>query len=499
MNAARRKRTAESSRRNEFAYRELFKHMTQGLAYCKVITEKGAVPDFIHVAANDSFELLTGLKDVVGKKVSEVVPGIQESDREVLEIYARVARSGVPEKFEIFIRALYKWFSVSVYSPKKDYFVAIFDDITERKRTEGLLRARQLEAKTLLDNAPDVIVRVDRQGRYTYVNATTARVAGIPSEAFLGKTPRELGLPQDLCELFEKVFHGVLGTGCPDIFEFRYPGPGGETLWEERVHPEFGADGSVQSVLSIARDITAKKRLEEVSEAAHRQIRDLAASLLKAQEDERRRIARELHDDLCQKVAGLGIEASILAKPSDKLPDALAKKILQLGRNINSLADEVHRASRLLHPAILEDLGLAAALREECSSLTARSGISVEFRTERVPRALPNDIALCLFRVAQESLRNIERHSGARQARVYLRRSKGSITLSIHDGGSGFDAGAARQDGGLGLISMQERARLVNGKLSVEAKPGRGTRIGLQVPLPAAQPLKRTVQQRDRA
>jgi len=104
-----------------------------------------------------------------------------------------------------------------------------------------------------------------------------------------------------------------------------------------------------------------------------------------------------------------------------------------------------------------------------------------------------------LFRVAQESLRNIERHSGARQARVYLRRSKGSITLSIHDGGSGFDAGAARQDGGLGLISMQERARLVNGKLSVEAKPGRGTRIGLQVPLPAAQPLKRTVQQRDRA
>lgn len=121
-------------------YRSLFENMLEGFAYCKILVEHGTPQDFIYIAVNSAFEKLTGLKDVIGKKVSEVIPGIRESNPELLRIYSRVALTGTPERFETYIDSLGIWFSVAVYSPEKEYFIAVFDNITERKKAEEKLK-----------------------------------------------------------------------------------------------------------------------------------------------------------------------------------------------------------------------------------------------------------------------------------------------------------------------------------------------------------------------
>ena len=154
-----------------------------------------------------------------------------------------------------------------------------------------------------------------------------------------------------------------------------------------------------------------------------------------------------------------------------------------MSRRIGSLAEDVHRMSRQLHSAVLEDLGLEAAVREECISLSNKLGIPVEFQTENLPPSIAADISLCLFRVAQESLRNIGKHAGAKEVRVRLARVGTDLHLSVNDVGNGFDLEEVRGKGGLGLISMEERVRLVRGDFKIHSQPGEGTRVEVRVPL----------------
>jgi len=194
-------------------------------------------------------------------------------------------------------------------------------------------------------------------------------------------------------------------------------------------------------------------------------------------------LARDLHDDLSQKLAVLGMEASTLSKSTGASPALLAVQIRDLGHKISVLSDDVHRMSRQLHPAILDDLGLEAALREECLSFSQRLGIPVHFQAEDMPRSLNGDVALCLFRVGQESLRNIAKHADAKEVRMLLARHKSDLVLLVEDLGNGFNVEEARGQGGLGLISMEERVRLVNGDFSIRSQPGKGTEIEVHVPL----------------
>ena len=161
-----RKQTEAALQESENLYRSLFENMLNGFAYCQMLFEDNQPQDFIYLKVNSAFEALTGLKDVVGKRVSEVIPGIRESDPELFEIYGRVALTGKPERFENYLEALKMWFSVSVYSPGKEYFVAVFDVITERKRAESELRLKE----RLLDGASDSIFLYDLEGNFLYVN-----------------------------------------------------------------------------------------------------------------------------------------------------------------------------------------------------------------------------------------------------------------------------------------------------------------------------------------
>ncbi|PYS87182.1 MAG: hypothetical protein DMF62_13235, partial [Acidobacteria bacterium] len=225
-------------------------------------------------------------------------------------------------------------------------------------------------------------------------------------------------------------------------------------------------------------DITKLKMAEEA-------IHDLSRKLMNAQEKERARLARELHDDLSQSIALLSVQlATLSSNPKD-----LAHVKDQLDRFVNEverLATDVHRISHELHPAKLTQLGLEAALGGFCRELSAAHPLRIDFEADNLPRDLPQDpqdISLCLYRVAQESLRNVVKHSEATSARVGIKLEDGHVRLSISDDGNGFDPLAAKVKEALGLISIDERVRAVNGEVKVISVVGGGTEIEVHIPV----------------
>jgi signal transduction histidine kinase len=212
-------------------------------------------------------------------------------------------------------------------------------------------------------------------------------------------------------------------------------------------------------------------------------LRDLAARLLTTQEEERRRVSRELHDDLNQRLAMLEVDAERMGQ---QLPTSakVVEALRSLRTRVADVSNDIRRVAYQLHPSILDHLGLAVALRSYCSEFLKREKIRVQLSTTGAPEALPEAIALCLYRVAQEALRNVAKHASAKTARVKLQRSGKGIRLTIKDDGFGFDPAAQSLNKGIGLLSMKERMRLVDGKFTLTSKPGRGTSIDVWAPLP---------------
>jgi signal transduction histidine kinase len=253
--------------------------------------------------------------------------------------------------------------------------------------------------------------------------------------------------------------------------------------------PRFGSDGTFEGYIGSCIDLTDQKQVEEALRAREEslgQTREnlgkLAAKLLHAQEEERRRIAREMHDDWTQRLAILGINMTRLEKhigaPEKALPllRAMQEQLLEL-------AEDVHALSRQLHPSILDDLGLVEALRSECASFSRREGIAVVYRPEEVPATLPKDVVLCIYRVAQEALRNLAKHAAVDEAWVTLGVTGPELVLRVEDQGIGFDPAGGHSHPGLGLSSMEERVRLIQAKLSVTSAPEGGTTVEVRVPL----------------
>jgi PAS domain S-box-containing protein len=478
------KRAEAALHQRELQYRDLFEHMNEGIAYCKMLFENGIGSDFIYLAVNPRFEALTGLRDVIGKRASEVLPLFRDLDPGAFEVYGRVAQTGVPVRFERFLNVFQQWFAMSAYSPERGFVCLIFDVITERKRIEEELREREHEVSMVMDHTPDGIMRLDRQLRVTYVNARTVSSTGIPAEALIGRTMRELGLSQ--FELAESAALSAIETGQPSRIEFSYPGPGGITEWEAQLIPEFAPKGSVASILIIARELTERKRLERIAEANRKEIQALAARLMTAQEDERRRVSRELHDGMCQELGSLAIEIGNIAAHLPSRED-VPSQLRALQDRLVKASLEARNIAYQLRPPGLDELGLPIVLRDLCNQFAERAPeMALEFTSGALPESVPLEVTSCVYRVAQESLYNTVKHSRAKHASVILTWRQGAIELTVADDGDGFDCQSVQGKGGLGLIGMEERARLVNGKLTITSQPGSGTRIALDVALPLA-------------
>ncbi len=222
---------------------------------------------------------------------------------------------------------------------------------------------------------------------------------------------------------------------------------------------------------------------QERLRASQQQLQTLAGNLLTAQEDERRRLSRELHDEVTQVLAALSIELGRLATEIPNTLENTRARIQAMQDRTNQLSSEVRRLAHGLHPSVIEDLGLSIALKEFCHQLGMAKAINVYYEGLVEDQSLDKTAATCLYRVAQESLRNSTIHGHATEVHVELAAEATSIHLRVRDNGTGFSIEDARAKAGLGLISMQERIRFVGGMLTVSSQPGKGTEISASVPV----------------
>jgi signal transduction histidine kinase len=233
----------------------------------------------------------------------------------------------------------------------------------------------------------------------------------------------------------------------------------------------------------IVKEEEKRKQVEKQLRDSEQNLRSLTGRLISAQEEERSRIARELHDDITQRLAVLAIEIGKLELQPVAAQSQWKSEVGTVKNSLIKVSEDIHAISRKLHPSIIDDLGLVKAIQSESAAFTKREGIDVTFRHEAVPGKLPKDITLALFRVIQESLRNIARHSQAKSVYILVNCSGNSINLSISDSGVGFDPQREQNKAGLGLVSMRERVKLIGGTISVDSEPGEGTVINVCVPL----------------
>jgi PAS domain S-box-containing protein len=258
---------------------------------------------------------------------------------------------------------------------------------------------------------------------------------------------------------------------------YRVLRPDGSVIWlEANGRAFFDGQSAMLRIVGIVADVTGRKLAEEALAGVSRR-------LIEAQEKERTRIARELHDDISQRLALLTIELEQFRKRFFDLPAESLHSIGELKKKSSEIAHDVQSLSHGLHSSKLEYLGIVAAMRAFCHEYSDQQNVEVIFIHDEVPGTLPKEISLCLFRVLQEALQNATKHSGVRHFDTELRYAPDAIDLTVRDSGSGFDAQQAMKTRGLGLISMTERVKLVDGQLSIDSEPNRGTTIHARVPL----------------
>jgi PAS domain S-box-containing protein len=370
----------------------------------------------------------------------------------------------------------------------------IFTNALARKRADMVVRESEQRFRLMAEATPVMVWMSGPDKLCTYVNQHWIDFTGRPMERQIGDGWSKGVHPDDLQRCLQ-TYYEAFDARQAFRMEYRLQRFDGEYRWIlDTGVPRYGPDGNFMGYIGSCIDVNDQKQVEEALRARERSLRHareglqkLAAKLLHAQEEERRRIAREMHDDWTQRLALLCIDIAKLEKHIGA-PEKALPLLRTMQEQLVSLSEDVHALSRQLHPAIVDDLGLVEGLRSECASFSRREGIHVVYLPGEVPTSLPKDVALCLYRVAQEALRNIAKHAAVKEARVSLDATGSQLLLCVQDRGVGFDPAALRCQPGLGLSSMDERVRLIQAGLSVTSAPGQGTTVAVCVPLARSAP-----------
>lgn len=411
-------------------------------------------------------------------------------DRRNAKTAVESARNGAIGSFRGFGKTLKgtpKWWH-TVISPmygangNVERLLAVSRDMTEHElslraieQSEKYRRLSEREFATLVENSPDVICRLDRDLRYIYVSPMLERVAGIPKESFLGKTTRESAQAGFDWESFEVACRATIESRKLVQHSFTYNG----RHYSTRMIPEFSADGTVESIMTITEDATDRLRSE-------RELVQLTVRLFDIQDQERRRIARELHDGTAQNLFAISINLQKLYQLNSENEETQRLITECLSLDEQSLK-EIRTLSYLLHPPLLDQAGLVSALQWYVEGFTKRSGIFVEVFAEPIGR-LQSEIEMALFRVVQEALSNVRRHSTSETASIRLARRDGEVILQINDQGQGLASGngSPHTNGaislGVGIPGMKQRMRQLGGTLEITSNHA-GTTVSAVVPI----------------
>jgi PAS domain S-box-containing protein len=349
---------------------------------------------------------------------------------------------------------------------------------SRNRKADLRLRESEERFRLMADTTPALVWMCDKEGSVTYLNDRRIDFTGRDPEAGLADVWSEFIHPDDLRSVRIANAQG-LEEQKEYSKEYRLRRRDGVYRWMlDNAAPRISSDGSFTGFVGSAADITDQKLAREALEK-------IGGKLIEAQEEERTRIARELHDDICQRLALLSMELEQASRGSNGSRNSPNPKLDEIRKHCAEIAGDVQALSHKLHSSKLEYLGLAAAIRSLCHEFSQQHEVSVQFAEESVPRFLPRDVSLSLFRVTQEALQNALKHSGVNRFSVSLQGTEDEVRLEVIDQGAGFDVEEAKRDKGLGLLSMQERAHLVHGVFTITSTAGGGTRIVVRVPVSA--------------
>jgi len=489
---AERKQAEEALRESEERYRSVVESQTELI--CRYL------PDTTLTFVNDAYCRYFGKtwEDLIGTKFLELIPEpAREVARKHIESLVENPRVEMDEHEVLLPDGSIGWqqwvdHAILDANGKVVEFQAVGRDITERKQAEEERREGEERLRLALE--------AGRMGAWEWDARTNAVKWSKEHYTVMGLKPFSVEPdyqtwadrvhPDDLPLATETMSRAIEEKGeyrC----EYRIIWSDGSVHWVEgRGKPVYDEGGQCLRVSGLIVDITERKEAEwalreseEALRKSYARIEDLAGRLIASQEEERRHIARELHDDLNQQVAALAIGISRLKRQFPDAGAAVQEQIVKLQNKTDLLSERIRQVSHELHSSILQHVGLPAALNSYCAEFSDREGIAVALDIGDGFEAVPPEAALCLYRVAQESLRNVARHSGARRAVVTLSGVNGAIELRVADQGVGFDPGQARECRGLGLVSMEERVKLLHGNFLLTTRPGAGTELRAQIPL----------------
>jgi PAS domain S-box-containing protein len=345
-----------------------------------------------------------------------------------------------------------------------------------RKRTaEAILRESEERFRVMADTTPSLVWMCDARGRITYLNDRRVAFTGPDQGEGYGDNWITYVHPDDVERMLGTLYE-ALKSKQPFSQEYRLRRSDGVYRWMFDVaSPRVNGDETFGGFIGSAIDTTDQKLAQQALEK-------VSGQLIEAQEKERSRIARDLHDDICQRLALLSMEIERTNRTSNGSSAATKQSLDEIRNRCSQIASDVQSLSHQLHSSTLDFLGVVAAIRAFCGEVSKQHQVSIAFHETRVPKHLPKDISLCLFRVAQEALHNAVKYSGCSQFAVALFATEDEVQLVVRDTGAGFDVEQAKKNRGLGLVSMQERINLVHGRFAVDSKPGKGTRIFAAVP-----------------
>jgi len=347
-------------------------------------------------------------------------------------------------------------------------------DTTDRKRAEQDLKESEARFRLVADTAPVLLWMSGTDKLCTFFNKGWLDFTGRSMEEELGQGWAS-GVHSEDIERCLKTYSAAFDACLDFEMEYRLRRFDGIYRWiVDHGVPRFGPGKAFMGYIGSCIDITDRKLSEEM-------LHNMTGLLIAAHEEERSRIAGELHDNLSQRMALLQVQIEQFGQNVKGLPPNALQLLRIMAKNASEVSSDIHSLSHQLHPSKLETLGLVASLNGLCREFTQQHGLQVQFAHHDIRSRIPSDITLCIFRIAQESLTNMVKHSGSARAKVELFDRDNQLDLCVSDYGVGFQTDSAKAESGLGLSSMRERARLVGGQVSIESKPSHGTRICVRI------------------